>query len=219
MQIKAQFIWHRLIVSIFLLGSISDKAMAEDASIRQITSEDGALYDWLRCGSLFYQSRGPAKKGTYLFRFKGAELHEVTNLNGFSEMIREQNNDAEAIHDFIRIDLPRVFLAFFGPMNSSVIDKDYLLYRSNLPDYAWKGSTKKEIKTSETVLKQYEYAGPIIYGNGWSCVFYDCLNNGGIEKRELNGKLVPFDINSQKVTLVLKEGSVVLESNAPSGGI
>jgi hypothetical protein len=199
MQIKAQFIWHRLIVSIFLLGSISDKAMAEDASIRQITSEDGALYDWLRCGSLFYQSRGPAKKGTYLFRFKGAELHEVTNLNGFSELIREQNNDAEAIHDFI--------------------DKDYLLYRSNLPDYAWKGSTKKEIKTSETVLKQYEYAGPIIYGNGWSCVFYDCLNNGGIEKRELNGKLVPFDINRQKVTLVLKEGSVVLESNAPSGGI
>ena len=202
----------QVVLAFVLLVPVYAGQVEDNTVIHRITVKDGKIYSWLHHGLLFsrsYYDRN--KRGDYLYCGDDGYLVAVSSIADFSTMIREQFDDNESAISFLRECLPRVIFAFLGPPRADVLDKEYLDYRKALPSNNWVGVSDSEIKRSFEILKKHEYSGPIIKNGKWRTEFYVSLQNGSIEKWDLDGEVQPFSVDHLTKTVVEKEKTIARE--------
>ena len=168
-------------------------------------------FSWVKEGNLFYVSLGP-EGGGYLYRIRasGALMVVTNDIDKTNMMLRNELHALADGESFIKEFSASVFLSFFAPAGSDIIDSSYVANWLKYKTIKRYGCSAEALEESAKFIDKYASEPKILITNGdWREEYYVVLANGGIEQWVMNGHVHPFNLTSLEKTKIENEGTIV----------
>ncbi len=199
-----------------------DDRSAVPVSLQPVSTRPGSALSWVKRGAVYRISEKSGKSWGLIYRKMDGHLSVVTEEVGpIGSMIASELAPNE-FGEFLDSTLPRVLLTLLGSRDFWLVDKWYIDAMRGLlneGDLGYFDHTR--IAPSLALLGKYHSPERAeVSGDKWKRCFFVVLGNGGIEKWEITGRLLPFSIDGLVRTEMERADSVMplpTVGHAPDG--